>query len=261
MKLLTGVWKWGPYGDTLKKGHTLWRCFSDFELLRILFAVGERVIRMKVEAIVSDVGGVVVRDDFKSFFAEFEAKIGMSGEAFYALTVGSEEWKLYNKDFINEEELWRTLASKLRVEGEVARELRQWRRMLVPIPETIHILERVRRRYPLYCLSNVDKATTHYLQERYRLYDIFNGTVLSWEAGMRKPEVGIYELVIRRFNLTPERSLYIDDKEPYLVPARQVGFQTIPFRSPEDLEAKLLNHGVEIWVSDRNGKKRERNGD
>jgi len=203
---------------------------------------------MRVETIVSDVGGVIVRDDFKSFFAEFEAKIGISGEAFYALTVGSEEWKLYNKDFINEEELWRTLAPKLRVEGEVARELRQWRRMLVPIPETIHILERVRRRYPLYCLSNVDKATTDYLQERYRLYDIFDGTVLSWEAGMRKPEVGIYELLIRRFNVTPERSLFIDDKEACLVPARQVGFQTIPFRSPEDLEAKLLNHGVEIWV-------------
>ncbi len=216
---------------------------------------------MKVEAIVSDVGGVIVRDDFKAFFAQFEAKIGMSGEAFYALTVGSEEWKLYNKDFITEEEVWRKLAPKLRVEGKVARELRQWRRMLVPIPETIHILERVRRRYPLYCLSNVDKATTYYLQERYRLYDIFAGTVLSWEAGVRKPEVDIYELVVRRFNVNPERALYIDDKEAYLIPARQVGFQTIPFQSPGDLEGKLLSHGVVISGSEGNGKERERNGD
>ena len=216
---------------------------------------------MKVEAIVSDVGGVIVRDDFKAFFAQFEAKIGMSGEAFYALTVGSEEWKLYNKDFITEEEVWRRLAPKLRVEGKVARELRQWRRMLVPIPETIHILERVRRRYPLYCLSNVDKATTYYLQERYRLYDIFAGTVLSWEAGVRKPEVDIYELVVRRFNVNPERALYIDDKEAYLIPAHQVGFQTIPFQSPGDLEGKLLSHGVVISGSEGNGKERERNGD
>jgi 2-haloacid dehalogenase len=201
---------------------------------------------MKVEAIVSDVGGVMVRDDFKSFFAQFEAKIGMPAEAFYALTVGSEEWRLYNKDFITEEELWRRLTPTLRVDDEVVRELRQWRRILIPIPDTIHILEGVRRRYPLYCLSNVDKATTHYLQERYRLYDIFDGTVLSWEAGMRKPEMGIYELVIHRFNLIPERILFIDDKERNLIPARQVGFQTIPFRSPEDLEVKLVNHGVEI---------------
>ena len=215
---------------------------------------------MKVEAIVSDVGGVIVRDDFKTFFAQFEGKIGMSAEAFYAVTVGSEEWKLYNKDFITEEELWGRLAPKLRVEDEVARELRQWRRMLIPIPETLHILERVRRRYRLYCLSNVDKATTHYLQDRYRLYDIFDGTVLSWEAGMRKPEMGIYELVVRRFNLTPERVLYVDDKEPNLISARQIGFQTISFQSPEDFEMKLLNHGVQIWVSDGNGEKRERNG-
>ena len=203
---------------------------------------------MRVEAIVSDVGGVILRDDFKSFFAQFEAKIGVSAEAFYALTVGSEEWKLYNKDFLTEEELWRKLAPKLGVEDEVARELRQWRRMLVPIPETIKILKKVRGRYPLYCLSNVDKATTRYLQERYHLYDLFDGSVLSWEAGMRKPEMGIYELVIQRFNLTPERTLYIDDKEPNLIPARQAGLQTIPFRSPEDLEVEMLAHGVEMEI-------------
>ncbi len=203
---------------------------------------------MRVEAIVSDVGGVILRDDFKSFFAQFEAKIGVSAEAFYALTVGSEEWKLYNKDFLTEEELWRKLAPKLGVEDEVARELRQWRRMLVPIPETIKILKKVRGRYPLYCLSNVDKATTHYLQERYHLYDLFNGSVLSWETGMRKPEMGIYELVIQRFNLTPERTLYIDDKEANLIPARQAGLQTIPFRSPEDLEVEMLAHGVEMEI-------------
>ncbi len=201
---------------------------------------------MKVETIVSDVGGVILEDDFKSFFAQFEAKIGMSAEAFYALTVGSEEWKLYNKDFITEEELWRKLAPRLRVEDEVARELRRWRRMLKPIPETIKILEKVRGRYPLYCLSNVDKATTRHLQERYHLYELFDGTVLSWEVGMRKPETGIYELAIQRFGLTSERSLYIDDKEPNLIPARQAGFQAILFRSPEYLEWKMLAHGVKL---------------
>ncbi len=215
---------------------------------------------MKVEAIISDVGGVIVRDDFKSFFAQFETKIGMSAEAFYALTVASEEWKLYNKDFITEEELWRRLAPTLRVEDAVAQDLRQWRKMLIPIPETILILKRVRRRYPLYCLSNVDKTTTHYLQEKYRIYDIFDGTILSWEAAMRKPEMGIYELVIRRFNLTPEGVLFIDDKERNLIPAREVGFQTILYQSPEDLEVKLLNRGVEIWGSERSRKKRERKG-
>ena len=201
---------------------------------------------MRVEGILSDVGGVIVRDDFKSFFAQFEGKIGVSAEAFYALTVGSQEWKLYIKGLLTEDELWRKLAPKLRVDDDVARKLRQWRRMLVPIPETIHILKRVRGWYPLYCLSNVDEATTHYLQERYRLYDLFDGSVLSWEAGMRKPEMGIYELAIQRFDLNPGRTLYIDDKEPNLIPARQAGFQAIPFRSPEDLEAEMIAHGVEI---------------
>ena len=199
-----------------------------------------------VGAIVSDVGGVIVRDDFASFFASLEGIIGMSAEAFYALTVGSHEWKLYNKDYLSEEELWDTLAPKLKLNSHVARELRQWRKMLKPIAESITILERVRRHYPLYCLSNVDRTTTDYLQARYCLYDVFDGTVLSWEAGMRKPEIEIYELTARRFKLIPEQTLYIDDKEPYLVPARQAGFQTIAFKSPEEFETELRNRGVEI---------------
>ncbi len=215
---------------------------------------------MKVEAIVSDVGGVIVRDDFQSFFARFESKIGMSAEDFYALTVGSEEWKLYNKDFISEEELWGRLVPNLRVGDEVARDLRRWRTMLIPIPETIRILEGVRRHHPLYCLSNVDRRTTHYLQEKYRIYEIFDGTILSWEVRMRKPEIGIYELVIGRFNLTAERVLYIDDKERNLIPAREVGFQTILYQSPEDLEVKLVKHGVEIRRSERSGERREKKG-
>jgi FMN phosphatase YigB (HAD superfamily) len=106
----------------------------------------------------------------------------------------------------------------------------------------------------------VDKATSYYLQERYRLYDLFDGTVFSWEAGMRKPEMGIYELAIHRFKLNPEKTLYIDDKEPNLIPARQAGFQIIAFRSPGDLEADLLSHGVRTRRSGRIGRKLQRGG-
>jgi 2-haloacid dehalogenase len=77
---------------------------------------------------------------------------------------------------------------------------------------------------------------------------------------MRKPEMGIYELAICRFNLTPERVVFIDDKERNLIPARQVGFQTIPFQYPEDLEVKLLNHGVEMEAFERSEKEGEGNG-
>ncbi|MCK5552648.1 MAG: hypothetical protein KAJ09_05840 [Deltaproteobacteria bacterium] len=46
---------------------------------------------MRVKGVVSDVGGVILRDDFKSFFAQFEGKIGVSAEAFYALKMSSQE--------------------------------------------------------------------------------------------------------------------------------------------------------------------------
>ena len=55
----------------------------------------------------------------------------------------------------------------------------------------------------------------------------------AW-VGMRKPELGIYELTIERLGgLAPEEHLFVDDNDLNIAAARELGLHAVHFRSNE----------------------------
>ncbi|MBL4723279.1 MAG: HAD-IA family hydrolase, partial [Alcanivorax sp.] len=54
-----------------------------------------------------------------------------------------------------------------------------------------------------------------------------------------KPELILYERIIKELDVKPEDSIYIDDKEKYLKPAINLGMRTILFKSAEQLKTVL----------------------
>jgi 2-haloacid dehalogenase len=62
----------------------------------------------------------------------------------------------------------------------------------------------------------------------------------------RKPFKEIYELLIRRFDLDPSKSIYLDDNRRNLIPASELGFHTIHFQSPPQFEEELKKAGIKL---------------
>ena len=60
-----------------------------------------------------------------------------------------------------------------------------------------------------------------------------DGGVFSYLVGAIKPEPEIYQILVDRYQLTPERCIFIDDREANLASAREIGFQTILFSEYE----------------------------
>jgi len=56
---------------------------------------------------------------------------------------------------------------------------------------------------------------------------LFNGTVISGEVGMRKPDPAIYELAAERIGLPPSDCVFVDDLPGNLKPARALGMATV----------------------------------
>ncbi len=77
--------------------------------------------------------------------------------------------------------------------------------------------------------------------------EIFSVVVDSAFVGTRKPERRIYELTLERLGVPPEAAVLIDDIEHNCVAARELGIETIWFRSTEqaiaELEARLATQG------------------
>ena len=82
--------------------------------------------------------------------------------------------------------------------------------------------------------SNVFASSADVLR-RDGFYDGFSPLFLSCDHGMMKPELPLYKAVVRELNLEPSEVLFIDDKDEFLAPARQVGMHTVLAVSPEQI--------------------------
>ena len=68
--------------------------------------------------------------------------------------------------------------------------------------------------------------------DRALLDELFHGTVISGEVGMRKPAPEIYGLGAERIGLTPETCVFVDDLGFNLRPAAAIGMATVRHREP-----------------------------
>ncbi|HEY0677142.1 MAG TPA: HAD family phosphatase [Chitinophagaceae bacterium] len=124
----------------------------------------------------------------------------------------------------------------------------RWEEMLGgPIHGTVEIFRKLKNETDcrLYALTNWSHETFPVALERYDFLHWFDGRLVSGEEKTRKPFVEIYELLIDRFNILPQQSIYIDDNVRNLEPAAALGFRTIHFRSPEQLRDELGRYRIE----------------
>ena len=115
------------------------------------------------------------------------------------------------------------------------------------LPETIipdPMLERLRRRHRLLLLSNTDSIHFYWVKEKYPILRHFDHFVLSFELGLRKPELGIYQETISRAKCQPEEIFFTDDREDNVQGALQAGIDAVQFLSLEQLQQELRARGV-----------------
>ena len=75
--------------------------------------------------------------------------------------------------------------------------------------------------------------------KRFDFLQWFEGIVVSGEEMTRKPFSDIYQTTLKRFDLKPEESLFIDDNKRNIEAAKAIGIQCILFSSPKQLEKEL----------------------
>lgn len=98
--------------------------------------------------------------------------------------------------------------------------------------------------YPLYGLSNWSAETFPRARRKFQFMDWFEAIIISGEVRLVKPDPRIYELLLEKTNRPAEQCLIIDDSKDNIVTARQLGFHTIHFQSPEQLKHDLRQIGI-----------------
>lgn len=115
-----------------------------------------------------------------------------------------------------------------------------WAALLCELPEERwNLLKEVKKSYNSYLLSNTNKIHVDcYFQRIYEKYGtygyrhLFKKTYFSYELGMRKPDMEIFEFVIKDSNLKPGETLLIDDYYDNILTAGKLGIVTYHLKKP-----------------------------
>ena len=90
-----------------------------------------------------------------------------------------------------------------------------------------------------YVLSNMEPETFPLRRERFEFIDWFDGHVISGLEGVVKPDPTIFRRLLRRFDLQPARTVFIDDSAVNVEAAAAIGIHAIHFESPARLREQL----------------------
>ncbi|MEL0301212.1 MAG: HAD family phosphatase [Flavobacteriaceae bacterium] len=93
-------------------------------------------------------------------------------------------------------------------------------------------------------LTNWSAETFPIALKKFDFLQWFEGIVVSGEEMTRKPFSDIYQTTLKRFDLKPEQSLFIDDNKRNIEAAKALGIHCIHFSSPQQLEKELKKLNV-----------------
>lgn len=124
--------------------------------------------------------------------------------------------------------------------------LRQhWLDMLTPHEDMMQLARRLMPHHGVYLLSNIGDLHWQHVSSRHGLEAIGHGVLTSFDAGVMKPDTGIYAQAEARFDLVPGRTVFIDDRAENIETARARGWHGIVHRTFDDTREALLRLGVE----------------
>lgn len=198
-----------------------------------------------IEAIIFDVGGVLVRTADHSGRAVWEKRLGLASGGAEAVVLNSEMGHRAQRGEITNEALWNWVGKFLEL-GDELPAFRQdfWRGDLVD-EKLVALIRKLRRSYKLAIISNATDALLETLAV-YSLLDEFDLVVGSAYEGVMKPNRLIYERTLVRLESAAEKSVFIDDAPANVAGARALGMNAILFKPMMDLAAELTTFGVNV---------------
>ncbi len=114
-----------------------------------------------------------------------------------------------------------------------------------PNDPVIELALRVKNRgHRLFLLSNTCEAHFEFALQQFPFLSQFDGHVLSYRVGARKPEKEIYEKALKIAGCEKEECFYTDDVPGYIETARSIQIDAETYTDPRSLTQHLHSRGI-----------------
>ncbi|MFO7168831.1 MAG: HAD family phosphatase [Chloroflexota bacterium] len=195
---------------------------------------------MPIRAAVFDIGGVLEITPRTGWVEAWETRLNLRpGEIERRL---GDVWRAGGIGRISEAGVVRSIQRRLELDHEQLAAFidDMWAEYLGSLNvELADYFRGLRPRYRTAIISNSFVGAREREQQRYQLDTICDFIIYSHEVGLEKPDRRIFELACERLGVQPGEAIFLDDVEPYVAAAREVGMVAIHFRSTAQAIAEI----------------------
>jgi putative hydrolase of the HAD superfamily len=198
----------------------------------------------KADVLIFDLGGVLIRLDYKRTTHAFE-QLGIEQfEMLYNQAAQTDVFDRFETGKISSMQFINSLLSYL-PEGTTANQVvHAWNAMILDVPkERIQLLNQLRHTHQVFLLSNTNDLHMPLVRREWAkvsskpMEHFFEKMYLSYTLGMRKPEVNTFLHVCHENGIDPENALFIDDSIQHIEGARKAGLQVHHLLGFDQLDA------------------------
>jgi glucose-1-phosphatase len=190
---------------------------------------------MNFKALIFDFGNVIINIDVPLVFKEFAKISGKNATCIEQLFAENQLFRRYETGQFTDDEFREIVRQTIGFPFSDKQVDDTWNALLLDIPqERIDLLKKLRRKYPIYLLSNTSSIhiiqSNKYIKEKFGingLADIFDKPFLSYEMEMWKPDDEIYLTVLKEIGMKPHEVVFLDDNTFNIEAAKNLGIQTI----------------------------------
>jgi len=198
-------------------------------------------MKNNIDTIIFDLGGVLVdwkpEYVYRKIFNDDEEKV-----QWFLNTVCTSEWNM-------QQDAGRTIkeAEKIKIDefpeykDLITLYYKEWSNMFSgPIKENVELFKKLKSsgNYKIYALTNWSAEKWDKALELFPFFKEFDGVVVSGQEKIVKPSEKIYKIILNKFQINPDKAVFIDDNFKNSEAAKKLGIHGIHYKTHND----LINH-------------------
>lgn len=201
-------------------------------------------VNKRYSVIVFDLGNTLIRFDHNISAKKISNLFRLESKKIYDIFFDSVFTRAFEKGEISPQEFYRRTTDFFGIKISFNDFASIWNDIFWEDEETCAIARRLKNKYKLFLLSNVNRLHFEYIEKKFDIIKVFDEVILSFLVGAMKPDRRIFEDVIKRAKCDRSQILYIDDREDLIKEALFLGIDSIRFEGADRLAAAMSQKGI-----------------
>ena len=198
-------------------------------------------MKKEINAIIFDMGGVILRTRDETPRKELAEELGVSLEWLKHEVFLSDSAIRSEEGFLDKYEHWQIILNKLGISdtnNPKKYDEKFWSGDYLD-RRLVDYFAELKKTYKLGLISNAFKGARDWIERNYQFMQYFVYSIFSYEIRLRKPDAKIFHHACHELGVKPEQSVFVDDMLVNVEGARAAGLFAVHYQDKDQLEIEL----------------------